>query len=92
MVWIEELVDVAERSASAPVYPLLKRPDERHVTMQAYDNPVFVEDLARNVAVALRDDPRVASFRVKVVNQESIHNHNAFAEVSWSREEDLNGQ
>jgi GTP cyclohydrolase I len=86
LVWIEELVEVAERSASAPVYPLLKRPDERHVTMQAYDNPVFVEDLARNVAVALRRDERVASFRVRVVNQESIHNHNAFAEVSWSRE------
>src|SRR5207237_2470106 len=43
LIWIEELVEVAEQSASAPVYPILKRPDERHVTMQAYDNPVFVE-------------------------------------------------
>ena len=51
-IWIEELIDIAERSASAPVYPLLKRPDERHVTMQAYDNPVFVEDMVRNVAIA----------------------------------------
>lgn len=53
LIWIEELIESAERSASAPVYPLLKRADERHVTMQAYDNPVFVEDLVRNVAERL---------------------------------------
>lgn len=84
-VWIEEIVELAERSASAPLYPLLKRPDERHVTMQAYDNPVFVEDIVRNVAVRLRDDARVGWFRVNAVNQESIHNHNAFARIEWSR-------
>jgi GTP cyclohydrolase I len=84
-IWIEELVEVAERSASAPVYPLLKRADERHVTMQAYDNPVFVEDMVRNVAVQLRADPRVAWFRVHAVNHESIHNHGAFARIEWRR-------
>jgi GTP cyclohydrolase I len=82
-IWIEELVEVAEQSASAPVYPLLKREDERHVTMQAYDNPVFVEDIVRNVAVRLRSDPRVAWFRVHAVNHESIHNHGAFARIEW---------
>ena len=85
LVWIEELVEVAERSGSAPVYPLLKRPDERHVTMQAYDNPVFVEDIVRNVAEELRSDARISWFRVQTVNQESIHNHNAFAEIEWTR-------
>ncbi len=85
LIWIEELVEVAERSASAPVYPLLKRPDERHVTMQAHDNPVFVEDLVRNVAVRLQDDARVSWFRAHAENQESIHNHNAFARVEWTR-------
>ncbi|HKB39812.1 MAG TPA: GTP cyclohydrolase FolE2 [Gemmataceae bacterium] len=84
-VWIEELVEAAEQSASAPVYPLLKRADERHVTMQAYDNPVFVEDMVRNVAVRLRSDPRVAWFRVHAVNHESIHNHGAFARIEWRR-------
>jgi GTP cyclohydrolase I len=84
-VWIEELVEAAERSASAPVYPLLKRADERHVTMQAYDNPVFVEDMVRSVAVRLRSDPRVAWFRVHAVNHESIHNHGAFARIEWRR-------
>lgn len=84
-IWIEELVELAERSASAPVYPLLKRVDERHVTMQAYDNPVFVEDIVRNVAVQLQTDARVAWFDVRVVNHESIHNHSAFARLEWQR-------
>lgn len=85
IIWIEELIDLAECSASAPVYPLLKRDDERHVTMQSYDNPVFVEDIVRNVAVKLRGDQRVTWFRVHAVNQESIHNHSAFAKIEWSR-------
>lgn len=82
LIWIEELIEIAESSASAPVYPLLKRADERHVTMQAYDNPVFVEDMVRNVASQLQDDSRVAWFRVHAVNHESIHNHGAFASVT----------
>ena len=79
IVWIEELVDYAEKSASSPVYPLLKRDDERHVTMHAFDNPAFVEDIARNAAVKLRADERISSFSIRVVNHESIHNHSAFA-------------
>mgnify|MGYP001816124815 CR=1 FL=1 len=82
LILIEDLIEVAEKSGSAPVYALLKRPDERHVTMQAYDNPVFVEDVVRNAAALLQDDERVASFTVKAVNQESIHDHNAFAVIS----------
>jgi len=81
-ILIEELVDVAERSGSAPIYSLLKRPDEKYVTEEAYDNPVFVEDVVRNAAAILRDDPRIASFVVKTVNHESIHDHNAFAVVT----------
>lgn len=91
LIWIEELVEIAERAASAPVYPLLKRPDERHVTMQAYDNPRFVEDIAREVAVALQSDARIAWFRVHVVNKESIHNHDAFARLEWSRDQAMKG-
>jgi GTP cyclohydrolase I len=63
------------------VDPLLKRPDERHVTMQAFDNPVFVEDVVRNVAMQLQADTRVAWFRARAVNDESIHNHSAFAQL-----------
>lgn len=82
IVWLEELIEIAERAASAPVYPLVKRVDERFITMQAYDNPVFVEDIVRAVAAELRADARIAWFRVHAVNHESIHHHNAFAELS----------
>lgn len=81
IVWLEELVDIAEMSASSPLYPLLKRADERYVTMQAYDNPMFVEDVVRNVATRLQRDLRVSWYRIHVVNQESIHNHSAFAVI-----------
>ncbi|MBU1070726.1 GTP cyclohydrolase I FolE2 [Myxococcota bacterium] len=84
-VWLEELVELAESAGSAPIYPLLKRQDERFVTMQAYDNPVFVEDMVRNAAVALRADERVVWYEVAAVNDESIHNHKAFAVTTWDR-------
>lgn len=81
LVWIEELVNVAEASASAPIFPLLKREDEKWITETSYDNPRFVEDLAREVALRLRDDERILWFDVEVENEESIHTHNAFAAV-----------
>jgi GTP cyclohydrolase IB len=79
MIWIEELIDIAEAHASSQLYGVLKRPDEKFVTEHAYDNPKFVEDLARDVAVALNSDPRVSSYVVEVENFESIHNHSAYA-------------
>jgi len=84
-LWPEELLDVCDQAASAPIYPLLKRADERHVTMLAYDRPAFVEDLAREVALALKADERVGGFDLEVVNQESIHDHQAFARLAWRR-------
>ena len=82
IVWIEELIDWAEQAASCPVYPVLKRPDERYVTMHAYENPVFVEDMVRSVALKLDADTRVSWYRTEAQNQESIHNHDAFALIS----------
>jgi len=78
-VWIEELVDVAEKSASSPLYSLLKRPDEKFVTEEAYENPRFVEDATREIASRLNADERIEWYRVTVESEESIHNHNAFA-------------
>ena len=72
---------MAERSASCELYGLLKRADEKYVTERAYDNPKFVEDLVRDVALALNADPRVGAFVVEAENFESIHNHSAFARV-----------
>ena len=85
-IWIEDLIRVVEQSASCELYAALKRPDEKAVTEIAYDNPVFVEDLVRNVAVKSRGDENISWFRVEAENFESIHNHNAFAEVEWSRD------
>ena len=78
---IEELIAVAERSGSCEVYGLLKRPDEKYVTERAYDNPKFVEDLVRDVALALNQDPRVRAYVIEAENFESIHNHSAFARI-----------
>ncbi len=81
-ITVEELIGIAERSASCEVYGLLKRPDEKYVTERAYDNPKFVEDLVRDVAVALNTDRRVGAFVVEAENFESIHNHSAFARIA----------
>ncbi len=80
-IWIEELIRLVEESASSELYSLLKREDEKYVTEYAYDHPVFVEDLVRNVAVRLRKDKRVEWYCVEAENFESIHNHNAYAMV-----------
>jgi len=85
IIWIEELIEVAESSASSPVFALLKREDEKAVTEMAYDKPAFVEDIVRDVAQQMMADRRVDWFRVNVVNHESIHNHNAFAKIEWER-------
>lgn len=81
MIWIEDLVEHLEAAASAPVYAVLKRPDEKFVTEQAFDNPKFVEDIVRDLALRLEDDERVLWYRVNSENYESIHNHNAYAQI-----------
>ncbi len=83
-VWIEDVVEAVEGVASAPVYALLKRVDEKHLTEAAYDNPKFVEDLVRDVVLALAELPGVCWMRVFAENQESIHNHSAYAEIDWT--------
>jgi GTP cyclohydrolase I len=83
-ICVEELIEAAEGAASSPVFPLLKRPDERHVTMHAHDHPVFVEDMVRGVAEILGRDERIAWFAVEAVSEESIHNHAAFARIHSS--------
>jgi GTP cyclohydrolase I len=78
-VWIEDVITLVEQSASCELYSLLKRPDEKYVTEAAYANPVFVEDLVRNVATHLNALPHVTWYKVEAENFESIHNHNAYA-------------
>lgn len=78
-VWIEDLIHIIESSASSELYALLKRQDEKAVTERAYENPVFVEDLVRNVALRLNARADVTWYKVEAENFESIHNHNAYA-------------
>jgi GTP cyclohydrolase I len=79
--WIEDLIQLVEESASCDVYAVLKRPDEKYVTEKAYDNPAFVEDVVRNVALKLDADPNFQAYTVEAENFESIHNHSAYAYV-----------
>jgi GTP cyclohydrolase IB len=76
-----ELVRFAEESASSEIWPLLKRSDEKWITERAYENPKFVEDLVRDVALRLNADERIGRYRVDVENFESIHNHSAYARI-----------
>lgn len=80
-VWIEELAALVEKCASAPTYTMLKREDEKYLTELAYETPRFVEDVAREAVIALEQDKRISWFSVAVKSYESIHSHNAFAEV-----------
>ncbi len=90
-VWIEDLVELVERSGSAAIYPLLKRSDEKYVTEQAYQNPCFVEDVVRNAAGSLEGMPEVTWFSVESENEESIHSHAAYAYLERERVEGPDG-
>ncbi|GIV16791.1 MAG: GTP cyclohydrolase FolE2 [Armatimonadota bacterium] len=76
---MENLCRLLEEQGSSPLYPVLKRPDEKHVTESAYDNAKFVEDMLRDSVLALRQLPGIRRFKVECESVESIHNHNAFA-------------
>ncbi|MCK4623333.1 MAG: GTP cyclohydrolase I FolE2 [Desulfuromonadales bacterium] len=84
-IWLEDLIDWVEDCASCQVYSLLKREDEKAVTEQAYDNPMFVEDMVRAVTEKLRAVPEIYWFRIQCENFESIHNHSAYAMVEEQR-------
>jgi GTP cyclohydrolase IB len=85
-VWIEDIIDLVESEASCELFGLLKRPDEKHVTERAYNNPKFVEDMVRDVAVRLNQDERIGAYAVESENFESIHNHSAYAMVEWDKD------
>ncbi len=81
-IWIEDMIEIVERAASCDVYSVLKRVDEKHVTETAFNNPKFVEDIVRDIAVELMADDNITWFAVGVENFESIHNHSAYAFIT----------
>jgi GTP cyclohydrolase IB len=90
-MWIEELIDIAESESSCELWGILKRPDEKYVTERAYDNPKFVEDMVRDVAMRLNDDPRVQAYVFESENFESIHNHSAYALIERDKDRNPEG-
>jgi GTP cyclohydrolase I len=80
-IWLEDMISMVESCASCEVYALLKRPDEKHVTETAYNNPMFVEDVARKVAETALAHPDIYWFSVGVESFESIHKHSAYAYI-----------
>lgn len=85
-IWIEDVVDLIENSASCDIYAILKRADEKFVTEKAFSNPMFVEDVVREVALKLMEDKKIIWFSVEAENYESIHNHNAYAYIERRRD------
>lgn len=79
MLWLEDLIQIAQGASSSPVYAVLKRADEKHVTEQSFANPKFVEDVVRSVAQQLKEHDLIKWFRAEVESFESIHKHNAYA-------------
>ena len=86
-VWIEDLVNMAQCSGSSPVYTVLRRTDEKAVVESAHKKPCFVEDVIRNVKVLLDHDKRIDWYRVEVESHESIHAHNAYAELESEKDQ-----
>ena len=84
-MWLNELIKIIESQASAELYAILKRPDEKFITEKAYDNPKFVEDVVRDVASQLDDNDKVTRYYIHAENFESIHNHSAFAVVEHDK-------
>jgi len=79
MVWLEELIEIAENAGSSPVYERLKRPDEKQVVLNGFKKPQFVEDVVRDAAVALQVNPNIDGYNISCENFESIHQHSAYA-------------
>ena len=85
LVWFEEMITMIEDSSSSPLYTLLKREDEKFITEHSYENTRFVEDVIRELAVRLDSDDRITWYSANVESQESIHEHNAFAEIERTK-------
>ena len=81
-IWIEDMIELVEKSGSSEVYSVLKRIDEKYITEHGFSNPKFVEDIVRDIAIKLKEDDNVTWFSVSAENFESIHNHSAYAHIA----------
>ena len=88
-IWIEDMIELVEKSASCEVYSILKRADEKYVTEKGFSNPKFVEDIVRDIAEKLKKDSNITWFSVSAENFESIHNHSAYASITEGQQPHL---
>jgi GTP cyclohydrolase IB len=88
IMWFEDLVELLEKAASCPVFAVLKRPDEKWVTERAFENPKFVEDIVRDLALGLEAEPKIQWYSIDSENFESIHNHNAYAQITRDKRDE----
>ena len=79
---IESIIRCTEKAASAEIFSLLKRIDEKYITESGYENAKFVEDIARDAWLNLKQLKFIRPISISVENYESIHNHNAYAEIA----------
>lgn len=84
-IWIEDIISLAESSASTDIFSILKREDEKYITERSYSNPMFVEDMVRSAAEKLMKFDKVIAFSVESENMESIHNHSAYARIEMEK-------
>ena len=83
-IWMEDMIELVEKSGSSEVYSVLKRVDEKYITEYGFSNPKFVEDIVRDIAIKLKEDSNITWFSVSAENFESIHNHSAYAHIASS--------
>ncbi len=88
-IWLEDMIELVEQAASCDVFSVLKRVDEKYVTERGYENPKFVEDIVRDIAVGLKNDDNITWFSVSTENFESIHNHSAYAYITSGKEPEV---
>ncbi len=81
-LWLEDVIAIAEKCGSSPVYSVLKRVDEKALTEQMFSAPRFVEDTVRHAVVGVRNSMQGVRYSVQCESFESIHAHNAYAEAS----------
>ena len=84
-IWLEDLIEIAGQEASCELWGVLKCEDEKYVTERAYENPKFVEDIIRDLALSMNRDDRILTYRITSENFESIHGHNAWAEIARTK-------
>ncbi len=78
---INEIINIIINSSSAPLFCILKRIDEKYITEKSYENPNFVEDLARKIIFEIKNNLKIEKATIEIESFESIHPYNAYCKI-----------